>query len=206
MSLDSATAEIHDEIRRKAHGHERAVRGVRRAVDAGIEVKLSTVITSRNYAGLEDLARFAQDLGVQGIEFKRFRPTGNGLASMKDLSLSSGRTGEVRKRLADLAADSSLEVALFYGAEADGSTDFGCPCGIRSLTLRPNGDLAPCAYAPTVIGNLLRDDLGRTWRDSPLLHLMRTRGVCAGLAPAAAPSNPVSAVASQSEAAGAVVS
>jgi MoaA/NifB/PqqE/SkfB family radical SAM enzyme len=194
VSLDSATAEVHDEIRRKDHGHERAVNGIRRAVSAGLQVKLSTVITSRNFEGLGDLARLAQDLGVQGIEFKRFRPTGNGLSSMKELALTKGRTNEVRQHIASLTADSSLEIALFYGAEADGATDFGCPCGVRSLTLRPNGDLAPCAYAPAVIGNLLDDDLGTAWRESPLLHRMRTQGVCAGLDPAPAPSNPSIAV------------
>jgi MoaA/NifB/PqqE/SkfB family radical SAM enzyme len=189
VSLDSATSDVHDEIRRKAHGHERAVAGIRRAVAAGVEVKLSTVITRLNYGELDDVVRLAEDLGVAGIEFKRFRPTGNGLSEMTALSLDAARTGEVRGRLAALAADSPLEIALFYGAESDGGADFGCPCGVRSLTLRPNGDVAPCAYAPAVIGNLLVDDLGALWREAPLLTAMRTQGACAGLAPAAAPSN-----------------
>jgi MoaA/NifB/PqqE/SkfB family radical SAM enzyme len=78
---------------------------------------------------------------------------------------------------------------LVYNAEADGEADYGCQCAIRSLTLRPNGDIAPCGFSGIVIGNIKKDDLGGLWRESPVLARMRAgERACAGLKPSKSPS------------------
>ncbi|MGE0214992.1 radical SAM protein [Mycolicibacterium sp.] len=188
VSLDSASSEKHDSFRRKVGSYDRVVSGIRSATNAGIKVKLSTVITTLNFLELADIVRLAEDLGIYGIEFKRFRPTGNGNLSKDILSLPSGDQFDVQATLADLNERSPLDIALFYNAESDGGIDSGCPCGIRSLTLRPNGDLSPCAYAGATIGKLPDDDLGALWRESPALVHMRSAGSCAGLKPDKSPS------------------
>lgn len=188
VSLDSARAENHDSFRRKNGSFDRVVTGIRNATASGLRVKLSTVITSRNFGELESIVALAEELGIHGIEFKRFRPTGNGHANVDTLSLPSGEDVEVQPTLACLDAASELDIALFYNAESDGQIDSGCPCGIRSLTLRPNGDVSPCAYAGLSIGNLMVDDLGQLWRESPALVGMRSESSCAGLKPDKSPS------------------
>lgn len=147
VSLDSGRAEVHDAFRRKAGSYDRVVSGIENAVGAGLRVKLSTVITTQNIAELDAIVGLAEEAGIHGIEFKRFRPTGNGHRSMEMLALSSGEEVEVQPLLANLDANSDVDIALFYNAEPDGMIDSGCPCGVRSLTLRPNGDVSPCAYA-----------------------------------------------------------
>lgn len=189
VSLDSADAGNHDRFRRKAGSFDRVVTGIRNATAAGLKVKLSTVITSRNFEGLDEIVELAEDLGIHGIEFKRFRPTGNGHANVDVLQLPDGQDVNVQPRLAELNANSPLDIALFYNAESDGGIDSGCPCGIRSLTLRPNGDVSPCAYAGLSIGNLTTDDIGTLWRESPGLAVMRSGAIaCSGLTPDKSPS------------------
>ena len=188
-SLDSASKEKHDSFRRKEGSYDRVIRGIQAAVAAGLTVKLSTVITTQNFSELDQIVDVAESTGVQGIEFKRFRPTGNGSISNNLLSLPQNQDVDVQPKLEILNKRSPLDIALFYNDEPDGGIDAGCPCGVRSLTLRPNGDVSPCAYAKTVIGNLVRDDLGSLWRDSPALGLMRNgASACAGLIPDESPS------------------
>lgn len=188
VSMDSADRDTHDGFRRKTGSYDRVVEGITNAVAANLTVRLSTVITTINENGLEPIVDLAESLGVGGIEFKRFRPTGNGRAVADTLSLEQAGEATVRSTVTELDSGSALDIALVYGEEADGGIDSGCPCGIRSLTLRPNGDVAPCAYSDTVIGNLMNDDLGSMWRGSPALLAMRTGAGCSGLIRGPSPS------------------
>jgi MoaA/NifB/PqqE/SkfB family radical SAM enzyme len=173
VSLDAPTAEAHDNFRRRHGSFDRVVSGMKAAVKAGLKVKVSTVITKANFHDLPKIVAVAEQCGIDGISFKRFHPVGNGHATADILSLQDGERGDVRALVAELNANSHLDIALFYDAEADGDVNFGCDCGIRSLALRPNGDIAPCVYAGIVIGNLKEDNIGNLWRESPVLARIR---------------------------------
>lgn len=189
VSLDASTAAEHDAFRRQPGSFDRVVSGMKAAVKAGLKVTLSTVITGMNFHDLPKIVTLAEQCGIDGISFKRFRPVGNGHATTDILSLQGGRHHDVQSFVAELNANSPLEIVLFYNAEADGGIDYGCDCGIRSLTLRPNGDIAPCAFAGMVIGNMTKDNIGDLWRESPVLAQMRAGAkACVGLKPGKSPS------------------
>jgi MoaA/NifB/PqqE/SkfB family radical SAM enzyme len=188
VSLDSLDSEKHDQFRNRRGSFDRVVVGIRNAVQAGLKVKLSTVLTTINSGEIEEIVGRAEDWGIAGVEFKRFRPIGNGKEHVADYTLSSRDGDDVRRRVDEANHQSDLEIALIYGAESDGRTDSGCPCGIRSITLRPNGDVAPCAYESTVIGNIIDDRLLELWRNSPQLRAMREAGSCSALKPGRSPS------------------
>lgn len=188
ISLDSLNAEKHDQFRRKRGSFNRVIAGIRNAVAAGLKVKLSTVITRINAAEIEAFVAFGESWGISGIEFKRFRPVGNGRSHVADYTLSVANGSDIRRRVDDANRRSVLDIALIYGVESDGRTDSGCPCGVRSITLRPNGDIAPCAYGPTVIGNITTERLSVLWRESPALKAIRLAGSCSALEPGMSPS------------------
>lgn len=48
-----------------------------------------------------------------------------------------------------------------------------CDAGISQIVVSPNGDLRPCVELPTVVGNILKDDLFDIWQNSP--ELLRIR-------------------------------
>jgi MoaA/NifB/PqqE/SkfB family radical SAM enzyme len=188
VSLDAPTAAAHDEFRRRSGSFDRVLSGMKAAVKAGLKVKLSTVVTRANFRDLAKIVAIAEQCGIEGITFKRFMPTGNGHAAADVLSLRGGQDRDVQSYIAELNANSHLDIALFYNAEADGGVDHGCPCGIRDLTLRPNGDIAVCVFSDIVIGNMMRDDIGKLWRESPVLAQMRAGArACAGLEPTKSP-------------------
>jgi MoaA/NifB/PqqE/SkfB family radical SAM enzyme len=188
VSLDASTAAAHDEFRRRSGSFDRVVSGMKAAVEAGLKVKLSTVITRSNFHDLSKIVTVAEECGIEGITFRRFRPVGNGHATADILGLRGGQHRDVQALVAELNANSHLDIALFYNAEADDEIDYGCHCGIRSLTLRPNGDIVPCPFAGIVIGNIKKDDIGNLWRESPVLARMRTGArACEGLTPDKSP-------------------
>jgi AdoMet-dependent heme synthase len=189
VSLDASTAVAHDAFRRQPGSFDRVVSGMKAAVKAGLKVTLSTVITRTNIHDLPKIVNVAEQCGIDGITFKRFRPTGNGHENVDILNLQGGQHAEVHQVVAELNSNSNLDIVLFYNAEADDGLDGGCQCGIGKLTLRPNGDISPCAFAGIVIGNIMKDDIGYLWRESPVLAQMRAGvRVCVGLKPGKSPS------------------
>ncbi len=59
----------------------------------------------------------------------------------------------------------------------------GSICGKLSLAIKANGDITPCGFIPTVIGNIVHDDLRGLWRSSPVLDALRHKkplGKCRG--------------------------
>lgn len=188
VSLDASTAAVHDDIRRRPGSFDRVVSGMKAAVKAGLNVRLSTVVTRANFGDLPKIVAVGERCGIEGIAFKRFMPVGNGHVAADILSLQDGQQLDVQSRVAELNENSHLDIVLFYNAGADGGVDSGgvdygcCDCGVYSLTLRPNGDIAPCGLAGIVIGNIKKDNIGNLWRESPVLARMRAGArACVGL-------------------------
>jgi MoaA/NifB/PqqE/SkfB family radical SAM enzyme len=192
VSVDSADPSAHDAFRRKDGSFSRVERGVARAVAAGLRVVFSTVLTQKNVHMMDEFVRLALAWQVAGIEFKRFRPTGNGAEVADELTLPKGEQAAVPSVVgAARRAHPQLDIRLIYNAETEGGAsdvDSGCPCGVRSLTLRPNGDVATCAYSATTLGNLASEDIGTIWREHPALAAVRSGGGCAAIRRQLSPS------------------
>jgi MoaA/NifB/PqqE/SkfB family radical SAM enzyme len=71
----------------------------------------------------------------------------------------------------DLGLDSDPILAAEIGLS---SAHQQCICGIHSVTIKPNGDVVPCSFAPEIIGNVLQQStLLQIWRESPALKRLR---------------------------------
>jgi radical SAM protein with 4Fe4S-binding SPASM domain len=58
----------------------------------------------------------------------------------------------------------------------------GSVCGKLSLNIKSNGDITPCGFIPSIIGNIVRDDLKEVWKNSQVLDKLRNKtakGKCA---------------------------
>ena len=65
VSLYGATAATYENITRVPGSFARCVRGIRRLVDAGIKVRIKTVLMSLNSHEAEDMRQLAQDFGLE---------------------------------------------------------------------------------------------------------------------------------------------
>ena len=192
ISLDSSHAVQHDRFRRQIGSFDRALRSIAVAVDAGLDVYLSTVVVQKNAHEMADLCSLADQLGASGIEFKRFRPAGNGVAFAKDYSLTKAKNREMSLLAQKLNENMSLHISLINGPETsiDGTATVGCACSVKSICIRPNGDVAPCVYSDIVVGNLKEKSLKTIWSTSDDLTLLREIGDCKALQTVSFPSNP----------------
>lgn len=190
ISLDSATQTIHDTFRNRNESYNRVITGIKNSKAAGLNVKLSTVVSLVNYRQLKDILDIAALFEIAGVEFKRFRPSGNGLVNKSKYMLSDEQNEWVRKEVESFKAQySKMDVQLVYGVEAN---EVGCPCGIKSLAVRPNGDVSPCVYNDVVIGNLFKTSLMDLWVNSPELVKMREGKGCKALSDTIRPLMPKS--------------
>jgi MoaA/NifB/PqqE/SkfB family radical SAM enzyme len=191
ISLDSSDEAEHDNFRNKQGSYQRVIQAMKLGVRSGINVQLSTVVTLVNFEKLTHFVEIAEHIGIKGIEFKRFRPSGNGLKSKEKYQLLEEQEQLLKEEISRIQQKSKLNIALIYGAESDGGVDSGCPCGTKSICIRPNGDVSPCAYGETVIGNLMQQSLTDIWQKSPMLKLIRDGGGCIALHDQRSPSNPM---------------
>jgi MoaA/NifB/PqqE/SkfB family radical SAM enzyme len=187
VSVDSATESLHDSFRRRKGSFRRAVDALREAANVGLRTRLSTVVSRLNVSDLEPIAHLALEYGAAGVEFKRFRPSGNGLLSRDKWELSGADLEESRTLIASLNDSLDADIVLIDNEKEE---DTPCPCGRRSICIRPNGDVTPCPYVERVVGNLIDTPLLEVWRHSRPLCQFRVGTDCAALFGASSPSNP----------------
>lgn len=180
ISLDSPEASVHDRFRGVGGSHGRAMAALSYLKEAGIKTSISTVICTINQDALDDLIALARGLGVSRLNLHNFKCAGHGLANRDELDLTPAqwqafyrRALAVKGNFSDLELSFDDPVIASLGLPTESSLVKGSVCGKLSLAIKANGDITPCGFIPTVIGNIVRDDLGEIWRNAPLLVRMR---------------------------------
>jgi MoaA/NifB/PqqE/SkfB family radical SAM enzyme len=179
LSLDFASAARHDAFRRRPGSFDACLEAAALFVERGVALLVSTVLTSQNLDELDGIVEVAERIGASGVELKRLRLAGNA-RGRADLALSREQERTLYDVFAGLRESAAIPLTLVYGAEPRAGTEDGCPCGRTALALLDNGDMAPCVYSPTVIGNALTENIDDVWRDSPHLEALRENFHCQG--------------------------
>lgn len=181
LSLDNADAEKHDEFRGQIGSYNKVIESISYLKKYHIKVKLSIVVTKLNINHIDEFVKIADENEVEGIDFKRFKPEGNGASLKEMLELNEEQEQELFSKIRYWRKKSKSIISLVYNEKPLDDIDDGCPCGKKSIAIRPNGDISPCVYNPIVIGNVLEDDLSLLWLDSPFLKHLRCNFSCIGL-------------------------
>ncbi|MEM2102879.1 MAG: radical SAM protein [Candidatus Bathyarchaeia archaeon] len=75
VSLDGATAKVHEEFRRVPGCFEKTMQGIRNSLDAGLDTCIATTVQRLNLDELEKVVSIAEELGVRFMHFN-YIPTG----------------------------------------------------------------------------------------------------------------------------------
>jgi len=78
ISLDGPNPEIHDEFRGVKGAFNAAIRGIKNAKAAGLEVGIATTATHENLDSIPEILKLARDLKVDRFIVFNFIPTGRG--------------------------------------------------------------------------------------------------------------------------------
>jgi heme b synthase len=78
ISIDFPTADLHDKFRGVPGAFDGAVRGVKTAIEAGVQVQINTTVTRLNVDYLDDMLALSEELGAVAFHPFLLVPTGRG--------------------------------------------------------------------------------------------------------------------------------
>ncbi len=183
ISLDSVHPEKHDAFRGQPGMWQRTVRGMKCVVaQEGLRLGIAMCVHQGNYDEVEDMLRFACEMGASCLAHFNFIPVGRGLEMAgQDLSprqrekllntlnewMQSGRIGVIstapqlgRVCMAHAPAEglqSCSHAGAGGGVKARVVAKYlgGCGAGRTYICIEPNGDITPCVYLPhRLLGNI----------------------------------------------------
>ena len=154
VSLDSAQAAEHDELRGYPGCYERAVQGLKMLVEHDISCSITTYVRKRDvYTGhLQEIVSLGRALGVDAVRVNFPVPMGR-YAERQDLALDLDEREEVRKLLQDGIV--SME------APREGTK---CTAGVTVMNVTADGDVTPCVFVPLPYGNIRHTSLRAAWQ------------------------------------------
>lgn len=172
VSLDGVDAADHCSVRGcEPRDFYRALRATRAFLDAGMTVDLATILSPRNLKRAPEMAMFAEALGVRGLRYCSFVPTGRA-RSPEVAARYALEPGAVDKfldfmRRMNCAPGARLQIFIDHGIGPWlESGEFACSAGRAVAYVSAEGDLYPCPgllFDAFKVGNVL---------DTPISELL----------------------------------
>jgi MoaA/NifB/PqqE/SkfB family radical SAM enzyme len=151
LSLDSLSAPEHDEFRHAKGSHERAVKAIDAAFDAGLNIILSTVVTKQRIRSQEflEFLEFGKEKGV-GVFVTYAKPVGSWEGNFDVL---------VDRDDMDYMRELEKKYNVFTHLTPSYGLDLGCIAVKRMVSITKYGDIMPCPYIHTSLGNFFEEPL-----------------------------------------------
>ena len=171
LSLDSLNAEEHDAFRRAKGSYERAIRAIDAAQNAGLNIILATVVTKQRIRSQEfiDFLEFAKKKDV-AVFITFAKPVGSWEGNL-DVLINED----------DLDYEKELEKKynLFTHMTPAYGLDLGCIAVKRMVSITKYGDVMPCPYIHTSLGNFFEEPLNDIIeRGMKIKHFARHTDTC----------------------------
>ncbi len=181
VSLDGPTAELHNAIRGKG-AFEKAVAGVRRALERGFDVAISTAVSRHSVDHMTEMTRLVGSLGASAHHILWMQEWGRAIDHTASLMLSPERVAQVMrdcKAVGDeigVTIDNDASLRVRVQGKRGRKTDL-CSCGWDSLAVFSDGQVYPCVWlagAPGMAcGNVLQTPLASIWKSADVLEQVR---------------------------------
>ena len=208
VSIDGATAQVHDRLRKQEGSFERALEGIRHLHDKEIPFQINITLTKHNAAQLEDVYELAKSVGAVALHIFMLVPVGCGQVLAETDMLSPQEYEEKLVEISRLDSKGQLQVKVTCGPhyervireqglyqsrkkaghsggsvpgrDGHGTPSKGCLAGLGVLFVGHQGDVFPCGYLPINCGNILKKPLAEIWYKSSDLARMRDSSALEG--------------------------
>jgi MoaA/NifB/PqqE/SkfB family radical SAM enzyme len=151
LSIDSLDASSHDAFRRRDGSHARTLRAVDAALNAGLDIFIQTVVTKQRLHSDEfiEFLRFFNDKGI-GVFVSYAKPVGAWEGHYESLVDAS-----------DMRYMEELEKTHRVFTHLTGAYGLNLGCiGVKGMvSVTQYGDVLPCPYIHTSIGNVFEEPL-----------------------------------------------
>ncbi len=151
LSLDSLSADDHNGFRRKADSHERAIRAIDAALNAGLNIIIQTVVSKQRVRSQEfiDFVKFLNGKGV-GVFVTYAKPVGSWEGNF-DVLVNRDDMDYMRKL--------EKKYNVFTHLTPSYGLDLGCIAVKRMVSITKYGDVMPCPYIHVSLGNFFEEPL-----------------------------------------------
>lgn len=195
LSLDGASAEVHDNFRNMPGAFEATTGAARMFKEHDIKFLVNSSFTKRNQKEIGKLYPFVKALGATAWYMFMIVPTGRGedimdeLVSMEDYEGFLEWHYEMEKNESELlvrptCAPSYYRVVLQKAKENGDefkrrSLQFstggskGCLAGQLIVLIDVDGEVLPCSYFPVAAGNIRKQSFKDIWENSKLFKDLR---------------------------------
>ena len=201
VSLDGATAEVHNKLRQLEGSFERAIEGIGHLRDRKTPFQINMTLTRHNAGQLEDVYQLAQSLGAVAVHIFMLVPVGCGQSLAETDMLSPEQCEQKMLDICRLDGRGELQMKVtcgpYYervirqqglyksrmetvqsgdavpGRSGHRGASKGCLAGLGVLFVGHQGDVFPCGYLPVNCGNVLESKLSDIWYGSEDLARMR---------------------------------
>ena len=179
ISLDAFDPALHDKIRGKSGTWEKAVGGIRNAIDEGISVTIRTTVYKENAQEAMPLLEFAHDIGAKIYAIRRVVPTGNGanveLLRPDELKMLftgiANRAKELDMRLS--LGDPFSRFLINEESFVEGKVG-GCSIGLNIMYIAQDGSVLLCPCLPVYCGDVKKESVRSIWRDAQAFSIARS--------------------------------
>lgn len=189
ISLDSLNPSKHDNFRSYTGGWDKAVNGMENCKKANLPFQIHTTIMNWNMDEILDITDFAVQIGAAAHHIFFLVPTGRGV-HIKNEALGKEEYEKTLKSIMLKQKEVSIELKptcapqfMRIAAENNVETRFrkGCLAGTAYCIISPSGNVQPCAYLDTPVGNIRGIPFSDIWKNNAVLKELRTlnyKGKC----------------------------
>ncbi len=192
VSLDSLVPEKNDSFRKLENTFERTVQGMKNLKEAGVRFQIHTTVMDWNQEELEAITDFAVDIGAMAHHIFFLVPTGRGVnieteaLRVVEYERTIARIMEKQKTVPIELKPTCAPQFMRIAGKKDIPVRFsrGCLAGISYCIISPSGNVQPCAYMDTALGNVRDVPFDVIWKENELLQKLRSQdydgkcGIC----------------------------
>jgi MoaA/NifB/PqqE/SkfB family radical SAM enzyme len=183
LSIDGATAEAHDALRRRKGAFDKVVASATRYIELGYKVRISTSLNKKNKHEVEGLLELVRNLGASGVRFGGTIPT----AWNRNLVLDDDESLELYQKITVLNKSPCLNVQTISSLYTRGGVNFFHNLSFNELVFNSLGEMIFCCDTianGAGIGSLFdhsMTELVELWLEkSKALQMERAKQIAAG--------------------------
>ena len=203
IPIDSVYPETHDKLRNVPGTFKKAVSAIQACLDIDLEVIVTTMALKDTVNEMPKRIDFLANLGVDEVAVYDLVPVGRGKDVMDQAMTQEQRVSLIRylqakqeetEMVFTMSGGEPLypEIAMKIHKSHDSKPKdllikefwvhnaVGCHAGKLYFSLRPDGDVYPCAFLPIKAGNIREQSLTDIWRNSKILNTLRQRSALKG--------------------------
>lgn len=181
ITLESHNPKVHDKITGVRGSWEETLQGLKNAIASSIYTLSNTTLNKWNVKGIIKTIKFLHKLGLNQFACNSLIYSGKAPDVVKDFALEDSSLEpiltKIKKKVNELGMEFTWYTPTEYCVLDPLQLDLGiksCSACRISMCIEPDGTVIPCQSYFTPLGNILKDDWRKIWKN-PLCLKLRAR-------------------------------